>query len=162
MNMPSKADDIVIDALLDTSLDLRPFILSNIKDIPEYGSIIYAVFLDKSEFIYVGIGGLSGKSVTDRNPRSRIRQHTQGTRSGDQFCIYIQDFYVLPTLIGQAYTPVKGYLDKLTKEFIQTRLTYRYYVVQSDDSDKVVRRLERELQSGQHGHAIPKLNGMTK
>lgn len=57
---------------------------------------------------------------------------------------------------------MKGYLDKLTKEFIQTRLTYRYYVVQSDDSDKVVRRLERELQSGQHGHAIPKLNGMTK
>jgi len=160
--MPSKADDIVIHALLDTSLDLRPFTLSNIKNIPEYGSIIYTVFLDKSEFIYVGIGGLSGKSVTDRNPRSRIRQHTQGTRSGDQFCIYIQDFYVLPTLIGQAYTPVKGYLDKLTKEFIQTRLTYRYYVVQSDDSDKVVRRLERELQSGQHGHAIPKLNGMTK
>jgi hypothetical protein len=160
--MLNTTDDLVLSALFDSSSELRPFTLSNIKDIPAHGSIIYTVFLDKSEFIYVGIGGLSGNSVIDRNPRSRIRQHTQGTRSGDQFCIYIQDFYVLPTLIGQVYTPVKGYLDKLTKEFIQTRLTYRYYVVQSDDSDKVVRRLERELQSAQHGHAIPKLNGMTK
>ena len=112
--MPGNVDDIVLPALFDSSTELRPFTISNIKDIQEYGSIIYTVFLDKSEFIYVGIGGLSGKSVTDRNPRSRIRQHTQGNRSGDQFCIYIQDFYVLPTLIGQAYTPIKGYLDKLT------------------------------------------------
>ena len=156
------SDHHVLTALFDSSSELRPFTNSNIKDIPGHGSIIYTVFLDKSEFIYVGIGGLSGKSVLDRNPQSRIRQHTQGTRSGDQFCIYIQDFYVLPTLLGQPYSPVKGHLDRLTKEFIQTRLSYRYAVIQSDDSDKVVRRIERELQSGQHGHAIPKLNGMPK
>ncbi|CAN6135333.1 GIY-YIG_SF domain containing protein [Methylophilaceae bacterium] len=160
--MLNPSDDLVLSALFDSSSELRPFTLSNIKDIPSHGSIIYTVFLDKSEFIYVGIGGLSGKSVLDRNPQSRIRQHTQGTRSGDQFCIYIQDFYVLPTLLGQPYTPVKGRLDRLTKEFIRTRLSYRYAVIQSNDSDKVVRRLERELQSGQHGHGIPKLNGMPK
>ena len=160
--MLNLSDNLILSALFDSSSVLRPFTLSNIKDIPAHGSIIYTVFLDKSEFIYVGIGGLSGKSVIDRNPRSRIRQHTQGTRSGDQFCIYIQDFYVLPTLLGQPYLPVKGHLDRLTKEFIQTRLSYRYAVIQSDDSDKVVRRIERELQSGQHGHAIPKLNGMTQ
>jgi len=160
--MLNTSDNLILSALFDSSSVLRPFTLSNIKDIPAHGSIIYTVFLDQSDFIYVGIGGLSGKSVTDRNPRSRIRQHTQGTRSGDQFCIYIQDFYVLPTLLGQSYTPVKGHLDRLTKEFIQTRLSYRYAVIQSDDSDKVVRRIERELQSGQHGHPIPKLNGMTQ
>jgi hypothetical protein len=159
--MLNLSDSIVLSSLFESSSELRPFTLSNIKDIPSHGSIIYTVFLDKSEFIYVGIGGLSGKSVIDRNPRSRIRQHTQGTRSGDQFCIYIQDFYVLPTLLSQPYTPVKGHLDRLTKEFIQTRLSYRYAVIQSEDSDKVVRRIERELQSGQHGHAIPKLNGMS-
>lgn len=156
------SDDPVLKALFDSSSELRPFTNSNIKDIPAHGSIIYTVFLDKSEFIYVGIGGLSGKTVLDRNPQSRIRQHTQGTRSGDQFCIYIQDFYVLPTLIGQPYTPLKGHLDRLTKKFIQTRLTYRYTVIQSDDSNEVVRRIERELQAGTHGHAIPKLNGIIK
>ena len=83
---------IDLTSLFDESVPLRTFSLSNIKDIPEYGSIIYTVFLDNKEFIYVGIGGLSGKSVKERNPRSRITQQTQGRRSGDQFCIYIQDF----------------------------------------------------------------------
>ena len=144
--------------LFDDSVPLRPFTLSNINDIPQYGSIIYTVFLDRKEFIYVGIGGLSGK----RDPRSRIRQHTSGLRSGDQFCIYIQDFYVIPLLIGQTYVPKKGYLDQLTKEFIQKRLTYRYMVFQDEDSDKVVRKLEKELQTNLHGHGMPKLNGIIR
>lgn len=151
-----------INLLFSTEVELCPFTTSNIKNIPEYGSILYTVFLDSKEFIYVGIGGLSGKSVKERNPRSRIIQHSQGRRSGDQFCIYIQDFYVIPSIINKTYEPMKGYLDTLTKEFIQSRLTYRYLVVQTDDSDKVVRRLERELQSNQHGHGVPKLNGITK
>ena len=54
------------------------------------------------------------------------------------------------------------YLDTLTKEFIQSRLTYRYLVVQTDDSEKVVRRLERELQNNEHGHGLSKLNGINK
>ena len=52
--------------------------------------------------------------------------------------------------------------DMLTKEFIQKRLSYRYLVAQSDDSDKIVRRLERELQNDLHGFGTPKLNGNQK
>jgi hypothetical protein len=148
----------IVDSLFSDEVSLRPFNTENLKDIPEFGSIIYTVFLDKTEFIYVGIGGLSGKTVRDRNPRSRILQHTQGRRSGDQFCIYIQDFYVIPSLIGKPYKPVKGHLDRLTKEFIQSRLTYRYAVLQTDNSDKEVRSLEREIQSGKHGNPLPVLN----
>ena len=148
-----------LSVLFSNEVPLRPYTTSNVSDIPSWGSIIYTVFLDKTEYIYVGIGGLSGKSVTERNPRSRIIQHSQGRRSGDQFCIYIQDFFVIPQLIGKDYTPKKGYIDMLTKEFIQKRLSYRYLVVQSDDSDKIVRRLERELQNNVHGFGVPKLNG---
>ena len=151
-----------LSVLFSNEVPLRPFTTSNVSDVPSWGSIIYTVFLDKTEYIYVGIGGLSGKSVTERNPRSRIMQHSQGRRSGDQFCIYIQDFYVIPELIGSKYTPKKGYLDQLTKEFIQSRLTYRYLVVQSEDSDQVVRKLERELQCDHHGHGFPLINGMKK
>ena len=151
-----------LDLLFSSKVELRQFTTSNIKHIPEYGSILYTVFLDSKEFIYVGIGGLSGKSVKERNPRSRIIQHAQGRRSGDQFCIYIQDFYVIPLLFADKYVPKKGYLDELTKEFIQKRLTYRYIVFQTDDSDKVVRKLEREIQSNEHGHGLPKLNGITR
>ena len=151
-----------LSVLFSNEVPLRPFTTSNVSDIPSWGSIIYTVFLDKTEYIYVGIGGLSGKSVTERNPRSRIMQHSQGRRSGDQFCIYIQDFYVIPELIGSKYTPKKGYLDLLTKQFIQSRLTYRYLVVQTDDSDQVVRKLEREMQRDQYGYGVPLLNGTSK
>ena len=85
---------------------------------------------------------------------------SQGKRSGDQFCIYIQDFYVIPTIINKTYEPKKGYLDTLTKEFIQSRLTYRYLVVQTDDSDKVIRSLEKDLQKNKFGYGLPTLNGV--
>ena len=151
-----------ISDLFSPNVELQEFNTKNINHIPSFGSIIYTVFLDRSEYIYVGIGGLSGKSVQERNPRSRIIQHAQGRRSGDQFCIYIQDFYVIPQLLKADYTPKKGYLDQLTKEFIQSRLTYRYLVVQTEDSNTVVRQLERELQSNKYGHGVPKLNGVSK
>ena len=147
-----------LEKLFSNEVELRQFSTRNVNEIPSWGSIIYTVFLDKTEYIYVGIGGLSGKSVTQRNPRSRIIQHSQGRRSGDQFCIYIQDFFVIPQLIGKDYTPKKGYLDQLTKEFIQSRLTYRYLVIQTEDSDVEVRRMERELQRDMHGHGSPRLN----
>jgi len=154
--------DLNVSDLFSPTVELPQFNTKNINHIPSFGSIIYTVFLDQTEYIYVGIGGLSGKSVQDRNPRSRIIQHDQGRRSGDQFCIYIQDFYVIPSIINTQYTAKKGYLDTLTKEFIQKRLSYRYLVVQTDDSDKIVRRLERELQSNEHGFGVPKLNGVMK
>ena len=158
-NLPMSVD---ISLLFSPDQPLRQFTTGNVSNVPSWGSIIYTVFLDSTEYIYVGIGGLAGKTAQDRNPRSRIIQHSQGRRSGDQFCIYIQDFYVIPELIGSKYTPKKGYLDQLTKEFIQSRLTYRYLVVQSEDSDQVVRKLERELQCDHHGHGFPLINGMKK
>ena len=151
-----------LSSLFAATTPLRAFSTSNIAEIPSFGSIIYTVFLDGANFIYVGIGGLAGATVHDRNPRSRIIQHAQGRRSGDQFCIYIQDFYVIPAIVSTPYEPKKGYLDTLTKEFIQTRLTYRYLVIQTEDSDKVVRRLERELQNNEHGFGVPMLNGTNK
>ncbi len=151
-----------LSSLFAATTPLRAFSTSNIAEIPSFGSIIYTVFLDGANFIYVGIGGLAGATVHDRNPRSRIIQHAQGRRSGDQFCIYIQDFFVIPAIIGKTYEPKKGYLDALTKEFIQSRLTYRYLVIQTEDSDKVVRKLERELQNNEHGFGLPLLNGVLK
>jgi hypothetical protein len=66
---------------------------------------------------------------------------------------------VIPLLFSQPYVPKKGHLDQLTKEFIQKRLCYRYMIFQDDNSDKVVRKLEREIQSGEYQGMKPKLNG---
>lgn len=151
-----------IASLFDEESSLLPFSSESADKIPEFGSILYAVFLDKTEFIYIGIGGVAGKTVTDRKPRSRIKQHIQGNRSGDQFCIYIQDFYVIPQLIGKKYTPQKGHLDKLVKSFIQSRLSFRFLAFQTDDSSQIVRKLEREIQAGQYHNRLPTLNSSAK
>jgi len=41
-------------------------------------------------------------------------------------------------------------------------LTYRYLVIQTEDSNKIVRQLERELQSNKYGHGVPTLNGVAR
>ena len=46
-----------IDLLFSPEVELRQFSTTGINHIAEYGSILYTVFLDQSEFIYVGIGG---------------------------------------------------------------------------------------------------------
>ena len=72
--------------------------------IPDYGSMIYTVWDKDGKFVYVGICGLEGK----KNPRGRIAQHRSGRRSSDQFCTYIQDFYVLPEMLKTgSYEPKK-------------------------------------------------------
>lgn len=148
-----------IASLFDANNPLLPFSLDSVSKIPEYGSILYAIFLDEREFIYIGIGGIAGTTARSRDPRSRIREHTSGRRSGDQFCIYIQDFYVIPTLLNEKYRPQKGYLDRLVKEFIQSRLSFRFVVFQSEDSNLIVRKLEREIQEGLHLNMKPLING---
>jgi hypothetical protein len=67
---------------------------------------VYTVW-DGDELIYVGMGGRAvGPSADANGPassklsglRSRLASHASGRRSGDQFCIYVFDRLVLPTL----------------------------------------------------------------
>jgi len=44
---------------------------------------------------------------------------------------------------------------------IKTTLLKAITTTKTDDSDKIVRRLERELQNNQHGFGVPKLNGIS-
>ena len=126
--------------------------------IPTNGSIIYSVWNQDEEFIYIGISGLQ-KSLEKRSPLSRMIAHASGRRSGDQFCIYIHDFYVVTSLVQQgSYRPEKGVLDKLTKEYIQQNLFYRFLSFISYDSDEIVRDLEHKIKSGVLGFS-PILNG---
>ena len=80
-----------VDSLISFSEDPR-------KHIPTKGSVIYTVWDRKGNFIYVGISGLQ-KSIEKRNPQSRMISHASGRRSGDQFCVYIHDYFVIPELV---------------------------------------------------------------
>ena len=144
-------------------LDAPPIPFSNpaVENIPQFGSIIYTVWNTNNDFIYVGIGGVkTGVPLSQRNPRSRISQHSSGTRSGDQFCVYVQDFFVIPEIVKSGtYVSERGLLDKSTKEYIHNNLSYRYVVFQGENSIEIVRSLESKIQRGESSFGKPFLNG---
>jgi len=124
--------------------------------IPVYGSMIYTVW-DKDEvFVYVGISGLEGK----KDPRGRITKHKSGRRSGDQFCTYIQDFYVLPEIfMAASYEPKKKSLDDMTKNFVRSKLFYRFVVLKEIERTEIV-HIEDKIRAGVFGFPPPVLNGL--
>jgi hypothetical protein len=127
--------------------------------IPNKGSIIYSVWDGDEQFIYIGISGLQ-KSLNRRNPISRMQSHASGRRSGDQFCIYIHDIFVIPGLIKTGeYESERGWLDKVTQKYIHDNLRYRFVSFLSDDSDGIVRKLENKIKKGDMGFT-PKINGI--
>ena len=148
-----------VSKLFDTSIPPISFSDDPRKHIPKNGSIIYSVWDKEDKFIYIGISGLQ-KSLEKRSPLSRMVSHCSGMRSGDQFCVYIHDFYVIPKIIksGQ-YQASRGLLDKLTKEYIHKNLSYRFKSFNSDNSDEIVRKLESKIKSGVLGMS-PVLNGI--
>ena len=84
-------------------------------------------------------------------------------RSGDQFCVYVQDFFVIPEIVKSGnYVPEKGLLDKLTKKYIHENLSYRYVVFQDENSIQIVRSLESKIKCGESSFGTPFLNGVEK
>ena len=111
------------------------------SDVPRVAAGLYSVWL-KDRFIYIGMSGrgLSKKEIEasrkgGHQPRglfTRLNSHALGRRGGDQFCLYICDRYVIPSLTkGQIQQVGSGSLslDQLTREFIHQHLTYRFVTV---------------------------------
>jgi|MEHZ01.5.fsa_nt_MEHZ011402210.1_2 hypothetical protein len=128
-----------LSPLFDSSNALISFGDDPRKHVPNNGSIIYSVWDKDEHFLYIGISGLQ-KSLEKRSPLSRMISHSSGLRSGDQFCIYIHDFYVIPDIVKQGlYQPSKGALDKLTRDYIRTHLSYRFVGFESADNPEAIR-----------------------
>jgi hypothetical protein len=90
--------------------------------------------------------------------RDRLNSHASGRRSGDQFCVYVCDRFVVPTLtVDQQAQIADGQLalDKLTRQLIHDRYTYRF-VPTPDPS--AARTLDRDIQRGALAAGKPFLN----
>jgi hypothetical protein len=146
-------------ACLDLSQPSISFSENIRNHIPNKGSLIYTVWDKDDSFLYVGIAGLQ-RDLAKRSPLSRMISHASGVRSGDQFCVYIHDFYVVPKLVETGvYEPSKGLLDRLTKAYIHENLFYRFQAIEGPDSDRKVRDMENEIKRGAYGFPAPFLNG---
>lgn len=133
--------------------------------VPKVAAGVYTIWNDR-RFIYVG---MSGRAMTpDPEPPdeptrakglwTRLNSHAMGRRSGDQFCVYICDRFVVPRLTGEQQTQVGDgalSLDALTKKHIHDHLSYRYVTV-SSGSEALA--LEREVQKGALSVGKPFLN----
>jgi hypothetical protein len=102
------ADALDLDAVLrrlETGPLHRFADFETVADLPRKGAAVYTIWDDEGALVYVGVSGRSATSKT--GPWGRLRSHWNGRRSGDQFCVYVADHYVLPELRDQIWPAIR-------------------------------------------------------
>jgi hypothetical protein len=116
------------------------------KNVPKTHGI-YTIY-ENSRLLYVG--------VADKL-YERLKSHASGRRSGDQFCIYVCDRMILITLTKDEILKVadgKLCLDKFTRQYIRSNLSYRFVETASENMSP----LEIKIKSGALSIGKPLLN----
>lgn len=108
------------------------------EHLPTVAAGVYTVWRG-TEFIYVGMAGhsLTREAIAKlqgdeaKGLRDRLASHASGRRSGDQFCIYICDRFIIPELTPSELQELAAgarWLDSRTCNFIRSHLQYRIVV----------------------------------
>jgi hypothetical protein len=129
-------------------------------DIPAVAAGVYAVW-DTDALIYCGMSGRELEKASDKARYglvTRLQSHASGRLSGDQFCVYVANRLVIPSLKAEQlsqFATGEMNLDRLTKAYIHERLEYQYAVVASSGEAFA---LEKQCREGQVFGAKPLLN----
>jgi hypothetical protein len=129
-----------------------------IATVPRVGAIVYTIWDREGRFIYVGMAGRGGpRSSKSSGPFGRLASHASGRRSGDQFCVYVCDRLVLPSLHNRLSEVADGTLslDRETRAYIRDRLAFRFVEI-ADGTAALA--LERQVQRGEFAAGKPLLN----
>lgn len=140
------------------------------RDIEPAPAGVYTVW-EGDQLIYVGMAGrtmgvdpekLPGKDspvLKPTNPlQSRLGAHASGRRSGDQFCVYVCDRFIVPGLDQNGLRKLAEgelKLDMLTRQHIRACYDYRYI---TDLGPYAALQIERVIQGGALGAGEPFLN----
>lgn len=135
-------------------------------EVPNGRAGVYTIW-DGETLIYVGMAGRS--MVATAGERQEVRGRQSGLRGrlhshasgGDQFCVYVADRLVLPTLTPEDIKAIGAgslKLDALVRDYIRKRLAYRYVVTVGGVE---AGGLERQVQRGALGQH-PLLNPLTQ
>jgi hypothetical protein len=101
---------------------------------------------------------LDPESIKRKGLWTRLDSHAKGRRSGDQFCIYVCDRLIIPTLSRDQLRAIGDgslSLDALTKQYIHEFLSYRF--IATGDSTSAF-RIERQVKTGALDVGKPLLN----
>ncbi len=143
--------------------DLHTFAAWPTTPVPKGPPGVYAIFR-AAEFLYVGISWREPSTTatgTSKGLWGRLDSHASGRRSGDQFCIYVCDRYVIGDLSVEEIREVAAgsrSLDRMTRDYIRTHLAYRFVTTttggEARDLETAVRRY------GLLEHGKPALNAL--
>jgi hypothetical protein len=106
------------------------------SDIPKISAGIYAIW-KSDELLYCGMSGRqieNHKSDRKFGLIARLNSHASGRLSGDQFCVYVANRLVIPSLRADdlpKFASGELKLDTMTKLYIHEHLDYQYILVDS-------------------------------
>jgi hypothetical protein len=126
-------------------------------NVPATGSIVYTIWGRDFSFIYVGMSGRKGNRPGAGGPAERLKSHASGRRSGDQFCVYVADRFVMIKLANRLGEIADGSLslDQETKLFIREQLGFRWVAV---PDHRAAHELEDRIRKGALAAGVPLLN----
>ncbi len=139
------------------------FKTADLASIKDHTAGVYTVWRGE-DFVYVGIGGtkVTGPALAGEQTYAglagRLRSHGTGYRSGDKFCIYVVDRFVLPTLTQPQIREIsEGLLsfDSLIRKYIQANLGFRHLVTETGSE---ARAIETAVKHGALRAGRPQLN----
>lgn len=130
------------------------------REIPNIAVGVYVIW-HQNQLIYCG---MSGRQIEKNRHKkkfglvTRLASHASGRLSGDQFCVYVANRLVIPSLKPsemECFASGELTLDVLTKQVIHDKLTYQFALL---DTSEAAYRLESELRSGKVFSQKPLLN----
>ena len=136
-----------------------PFSGWPVAAVPEVAAGLYSIWKG-DQFVYIGMSGRSASSEELERRRqigktfglfNRLAAHASGRRSGDQFCVYVADIFVLPQLTSaqiKAISQRQITLDSLVKKYIHDHLSFRF--METSDGATAL-RIEAEIKDGSLG-----------
>ena len=135
--------------------------------VPKVSSGVYTIW-NGNEFLYVG---MSGKNINEMNIEqlrtvggkkgliTRLESHWSGQRSGDQFCVYISDLFVLQNLSSQDIVLIskrEKRIDDYVRDYIRNNLSFRYVLIKNVED---CFSLEKFIQIQGLNGKTPSING---
>ena len=133
------------------------------REIPSVAAGVYTVWKN-SDLIYCGMSGreidIKAKaSLKKYGMITRLASHASGRLSGDQFCVYVANRFVIPSITAEElllFESGKLTLDARTKTFIHEHLEYAYALVEkSADAYNLERAARRGELFGMKPHLNP-------
>jgi hypothetical protein len=122
---------------------------------------VYTIWDDDDFLAYVGIAYTANPN-RQGGLRGRLSSHASGQRSGDRFCVYVADLYVLPRLTQEAIKEIAAgakSFDAEVRDFIRKNFFFRYAVT---DDDQLARQLEVRVKQGALTAGPPRINPLPR